>query len=173
MRFINTVFEGCFVIDIEKNTDERGFFARTFDKKLFNCEFLQDSISFNKKKGTIRGLHYQESPYEEAKLVRCTSGSIFDVVVDPRKESSTFGKWFGTTLSAKNHKMIFIPKGFAHGFQTLEDNTEVFYQITENYHQEKSAGIRYDSFGIRWPVKNHIVSKKDILNISLTNSRTN
>ena len=171
MKFARTVLDGCFIVEIEKKTDSRGFFARTFDKKIFGCEFVQDSISFNKKKGTIRGLHFQKFPHEEAKLVRCTMGSIFDVVADPRPESSTYGKWFGTTLSAKNHKMIFIPKGLAHGFQTLEDNTEISYQITEYHNPQSATGIKYNSFGIKWPVQNPIVSRKDMLNISLTNSK--
>ena len=170
MIFNKTNFRGVFIIEIEREEDERGFFARIWDKKEFerhniNSKIIQCSISFNKKKGTLRGMHYQVSPYEETKLVRCTRGKIFDVIIDLRRESSTFKQWFGIELSDENHKMIYVPKGFAHGFQTLKNNTEVFYQISEKYMSRYSRGIRWNdkAFKIKWPLKPTIISKKDYI----------
>ena len=168
MKFIETELKGIFLIEIEKYEDVRGFFARTFDKNEFKSnkmetKFTQFSISFNKKKGTIRGMHFQKRPYEEVKVIRCTKGKIFDVNIDLRPKSPTFKKWIGIELSDLDHKMLYIPKGFAHGFQTLKDNTEIFYQISRDYKPEYSDGVRWNdkTFGIKWPLKPTIMSKAD------------
>lgn len=168
MIFNETKLSGAYVIEIEKKEDERGFFARTWDKEEFctrglESKVIQSSISFNKKKGTIRGMHYQIEPYEEVKYVRCTRGKIFDVIIDLRKNSKTFKKWISVELSSTNHKMLYIPKGFAHGFQTLEDNTELHYDITEIFNSECSRGYRWDDpvFGIKWPTNVSEISKRD------------
>lgn len=170
MRLIETGLEGAFVIDIEPISDDRGFFARTWCGRTFR-EFGLDpaisqcSVSFNHARGTLRGLHYQAAPHEEAKLVRCTRGRIYDVIVDLRDSSSTRGKWFGVELSAENHKGLFVPEGFAHGFQTLEDDTEVFYQISTEYVADGARGIRFDdpAIGIRWPLPVAVISERDRL----------
>lgn len=170
MIFTETELEGSYIIEIEKIEDERGFFARSWDKKQFeernlNSNLIQCNISFNKTKGTLRGMHYQDMPHAEAKLVRCTRGRMYDVIIDLRKNSKTFHKWIGVELSDKNYKMLYIPEGFAHGFQTLEDDTEVFYQMSQAHVPEYSRGIRYDDerFQISWPLPNHIISKNDLL----------
>ena len=169
MIFTETKLYGAYIIEIEKSEDERGFFARTWDKKIFQknrlgSKVVQCNISFNKKKGILRGIHFQKKPYEEEKLVRCINGCIFDVIVDLRSTSKTYKEWFGVELSSKNYKSIFIPKGFAHGFQTLEDNTEVFYQMSQYHMPEYSNGFRWDdsSFRIKWPIKHPIISQKDL-----------
>lgn len=168
MIFTKTKLKGAFVIDPEKLEDERGFFARVWDKKQFrkndlNTELAQCSISFSKKKGTLRGMHYQIHPYEEAKLIRCTRGKIYDVIIDLRPKSETFKQWFGVELDFENHKMIYIPEGFAHGFQTLENNTEIFYQMSQIHIPEYERGLRWDDpiFNIKWPIKDKIISEKD------------
>jgi dTDP-4-dehydrorhamnose 3,5-epimerase len=169
MKFIQTPLQNAFIIEPELLEDERGFFSRTFCRKEFeafglNPKMVQCNISFNKKKGTLRGMHYQESPYQEAKLVRCTMGGIYDVILDIRPDSATFKRWFVVELTSENHRMIYIPEGFAHGFQTLYDNTEVFYQMSEFYHSEYSSGIRWDdpTFEIEWPHGERIISEKDL-----------
>jgi len=169
MIFTETKLKGSFIIDIEKFEDERGFFARIWDKKIFeatglNSKISQCSTSFNEKKGTFRGMHYQDSPYEEDKLVRSSRGTIFDIIVDLRPLSSTYKQWEGFELTAENHKMLYIPKGFAHGFQTLTDNTEVFYQISQDYMPDYSRGFRWDdpSFKIKLPLEISMISKKDL-----------
>jgi len=168
MKFIETDFEGCYIIEIEKKSDERGFFARTWDKDIFkknnlNENLVQCSISFNEKKYTLRGMHYQIRPYEEEKVVRCSRGRIFDVIIDLRTDSNTFKKWIGVELSQENFSMIYIPKGMAHGFQTLENNSEVLYQISQYYSPEYSKGIRWNDpkFSIKWPSELPILSEKD------------
>jgi len=168
MIFIKTKFEGVYVIEPEKIEDERGFFARVWDKDEFSkmrldSKIVQSSISINKKKGTIRGMHYQSKPHEENKIVRCTRGKIFDVLIDLRPNSKTFKKWFSIELTENNYKMMYIPKGFAHGFQTLKDNTEISYDIFEFYYPKSSRGIRWDDdeFRIRWPLKVSKISQKD------------
>jgi dTDP-4-dehydrorhamnose 3,5-epimerase len=169
MKFIETPLEGAYLIEIEPISDQRGFFARSWcehefgDHKL-NSNLVQCNISFNTKKGTLRGMHYQIKPHEEAKLVRCTQGSIYDVVVDIRPNSPTFRSWHGVNLSSNNRKMLYIPEGFAHGFQTLEDNTEVFYQMSNFYHGESARGLKWDDpdVGIDWILKdNLIISERD------------
>ena len=168
MNFKKTDFEGVFIIELEKQVDERGFFARSWDKKEFeinglNSNLTQCNISLNQKKGTIRGLHYQKKPYEEAKLIRCTKGRLFDVIIDLRSNSKNFKKWLNVDLNEENYKMLYIPEGFAHGFQTLENNTEVFYQMTQDYMPKFAYGIRWDDiqFNIEWPIKSPILSEKD------------
>ena len=181
MIFIETKLKGAFMIIPEFLEDERGFFARTycyreFEKRGLDPNLVQCNISYNKKKGTLRGMHYQAAPHEEAKLVRCIRGSMFDAVIDLRPNSTTYCQWLGIELKAStsqitaqhlqhtdHYKMLYIPKGFAHGFQTLEDDTEVFYQMSEFYHAEYVRGIRWDDpgFGILWPYYNPIVSTRD------------
>ncbi len=169
MIFTETSLKGAFIIKIEKLLDERGFFARTFEKKQFrdhglDTQLLQGNVSFNKQKGTIRGMHYQIKPYEESKLVRCTRGKIFDVIIDLRPKSKTYRNWFGVELTADNYKMVYVPKGFAHGFQTLKNDTEVFYQMSDNYNPESARGIMWNDkiIGISWPLKPTKISKKDL-----------
>lgn len=169
MKFIETKLKGAYIIEVEPIEDERGFFARawcqkTFDEHGLNPNLVQCNISYNKKRGTLRGMHFQVKPYEEAKLVRCTKGSIYDVIIDLRDDSQTFMQWTSVELSSKNRKMLYVPKGFAHGFQTLEDDTEVFYQMSEFYHPECASGIRWNdkSFKIEWPINGKIISEKDM-----------
>jgi dTDP-4-dehydrorhamnose 3,5-epimerase len=148
--------------------DQRGFFARAYcerefeSHKLKSC-FVQCNISFNKLKGTLRGMHFQAPPHAEAKLIRCTRGVIYDVIVDLRPESSTFKQYFTAVLSAENGKMLYVPQGFAHGFQTLEDSTEVFYQMSQFYAPEHARGIRWNdpAFGIEWPAGERIILDRD------------
>lgn len=168
MKFFETKLKGAYIIDLERLEDERGFFARTFCKNEFSeyglhSNWVQSSISFSIKRGTLRGMHYQVAPYEEAKLVRCTMGAIYDVIVDLRPDSNTFKQWTGVELAAEKRKMFYIPKGFAHGFLTLIDQTEVFYQMSEFYHPESARGIRWDdpSFQIHWPTELQIISERD------------
>lgn len=169
MIFFETKLKGAYIIELEKLEDQRGFFARTWCKDEYrrmelDANLVQCNISFNKKRGTLRGMHYQSNPYEETKLVRCTRGSIYDVIIDIRPKSITFKQWFAIELSASNRKMLYIPKGFAHGFQTLEDETEVFYQMSEYYHAQNAKGLRWNSpqIGIKWPLEQNItISIKD------------
>jgi len=167
--FTETKLKGAFIIELEKLEDERGFFARSYDNEVFEkagleLETVQCNVSFNKNKGTIHGLHYQAYPYQETKLVRCTKGKIFDVIIDLKPDSENFRKWESVELNENSYRAVYIPKGFAHGFQTLEDNTEVFYQMSEYYRQDYARGLRWDEpiFSIPWPIKNPIVSKKDL-----------
>lgn len=170
MRFTETKLKGSYIIEPELIQDERGFFARSWCQKEFteqglNPNLVQCNTSFNLKKGTLRGMHYQVKPHLEAKLVRCTMGAIYDVIIDIRPESPTFKQWLAVELTAENRKMLYIPEGFAHGFQTLVDNTEVFYQMSEFYHPESARGIRWDDckFQIIWPeVDRRIISGKDL-----------
>jgi len=169
MILTETKLKGVFIIEPEKLEDERGFFARVFDKKALELQELkfnlvEASISLNKKVGTLRGMHYQSGPYSETKLVRCTRGSIFDVIIDLRPDSKTFMKWFGIELNGDNRKTLYIPKGFAHGFITLEDDSEIFYQMDQKYSPESTNGIRWDdkTFDISWPMKPKIISVKDM-----------
>ena len=168
MIFAETPILGAYVIEIEKHEDERGFFARSwcareFAAKDLDPHLVQCNVSFNKRKGTLRGLHYQIPPHAEVKLVRCTKGSLFDVIVDLRKDSPTFLKWFAIELTATNHRMLYIPKLFAHGFQTLEDDTEIFYQMSEFYEPAASKGLRWNDprLGITWPLGERIISSRD------------
>lgn len=168
MIFQETKLKGAYVIDIQRIEDERGFFARSWCKKEFAAERLVDrvvqaNISYNKKKGTLRGMHYQRAPYEEAKLVRCTAGAIFDVIVDLRLESPTYKQWIGVELTSKNHRMLYVPENFAHGFQTLDDNTEVTYHVSQFYTPDAEKGLRYNdpAIAIEWPLEVEAISNKD------------
>jgi dTDP-4-dehydrorhamnose 3,5-epimerase len=168
MIFRETNLKGVYVIELELLEDERGFFARSFCKEEFkehdlNFCIVQCSLSYNKKRGTLRGMHYQVAPYEETKLVSCIRGAIYDVIIDLRANSSTYCQWFAAELTAENHKMLYVPEGFAHGFQTLADNTTVLYQMSEFYHPECARGVRWDdtAFGVKWPIKNYVISAKD------------
>ena len=169
MKFIETGLTGAYVIEIEPIIDDRGFFARSWCEEEFqhhglNSHFIQCNISFNTRKGTLRGMHYQISPHEEAKLVRCTQGSIYDVIIDIRPDSPTFKSLYSVILNSMNYTMLYIPEGFAHGFQTLEDNTEVFYQMSNFYHSESARGLRWNdpAFKINWLLTEQlIISKRD------------
>lgn len=168
MIFTETKLKGSYIVDIEQINDERGFFARSWDKNIFdqkglNSNLFQCNISFNKKKGTLRGMHFQEEPYQEAKLVRCTRGSVYEVMIDLRENSSTFKQWEAIELHSDNHKMLYIPEGFALGFQTLEDNTELFYQMSQFYMPKFSRGVRWndEAFKISWPLDISVISQKD------------
>jgi len=166
--FTETKLAGAFVIEQERRTDERGFFARTFCQREFEAhglktQVVQCNVSFNRRKGTLRGMHYQAAPFAEAKLVRCTSGSIYDVIIDLRPSSATFKKYFAAELSAGNGRMLYIPEDFAHGFQTLQDDTEVFYQMAQSYSAEHARGVRWNdpAFGIAWPECERIIIERD------------
>jgi dTDP-4-dehydrorhamnose 3,5-epimerase len=166
--FRETTLAGAFVIEPERREDERGFFARTFCREEFsahglNPEIAQCNVSFNKRKGTLRGMHYQAPPFAEAKLVRCTAGAIFDVIIDLRKSSGTFRQHFAVELCASNGNMLYIPEGFAHGFQTLLDNTEVFYQMSQPYAPQCARGVRWNDpiFGIEWPPAERTIVERD------------
>lgn len=168
MKFIATELGGAYLIELERMEDERGFFARTFCRDEFAAHglrptFVQCNVSFNARRGTVRGMHFQEKPHEEAKLVRCTRGAIYDVILDLRKGSRTHKRWTAVELTADNGRMLYVPEGFAHGFQTLEDNSEVFYQMSEMYHSESARGVRWNdpAFGIRWPLPSPILSERD------------
>lgn len=169
MLFIETKLKGAFVIELEKYSDDRGFFSRAWCQKEFkeqgiNSRFVQANIGFSKNSGTIRGIHYQIAPFEEAKLVRCIRGAIFDVVLDLRPELPSFKQWFGVELSDENRKMLYVPEGCAHGYQTLVDNTEVFYQVSQVYSAESERGIRWNDpeFDIEWPIdEDLVISEKD------------
>lgn len=168
MIFCPTRLSGAYVIKPEPNHDERGFFTRTWDKNEFrarglNAELMQCSISYSLRRGTLRGIHYQAAPFEEAKLVRCTKGAIFDVMVDLRSDSHTFMQWVATELNEDNRYAIFCPEGFAHAFLTLTDSTEVFYQITEVYHADSARGVRWNdpAFAINWPFEPTVIAARD------------
>jgi dTDP-4-dehydrorhamnose 3,5-epimerase len=169
MIFAATRLEGAWLIDIEPREDERGFFARTWCRqelaaKGLDPEVAQESVSYNRHRGTLRGLHFQRSPHEETKIVRCTRGAIFDVIVDLRPRSPTFLRWQGFELTAENRRAIYIPKGFAHGFQTLADDVEIAYRISAFYAPEAAGGYRYDdaAFGVSWPVPVTVIGERDL-----------
>ncbi len=168
MIFRAAALDGVIVIEPERVEDERGHFARTWCRETFAArglaaDFVQCNTSFNHRRGTLRGLHYQVAPHAESKLVRCTRGRVFDVAVDVRAGSATRGKWCAAELSADNGRMVFIPGGFAHGFQTLEDESEMFYQMSATHGPEAARGVRWDDRGlaIDWPVADPIVSERD------------
>ena len=169
MIFRETTLKGAFVIEMEKFEDERGFFARAWCQREVEANGLisrvtQTNISFNKKRGTLRGMHYQVAPYEQVKLVRCTAGAIYDVIIDMRLDSPTYRKWTGVELTAENYTMLYVPENFAHGFQTLENNTEATYQVSQFYTPESERGVRYDDpvFQVEWPLPVEVISEKDI-----------
>lgn len=168
MKFHKTKFPGVMEIHLEPNPDERGFLARTWCQREFgdhglNTRLVQCSISLNVRKGTLRGIHWQAAPFAEAKLVRCTAGAIYDVVLDLRPQSATFKQWFATELNAENRCSLYVPEGCAHGFLTLADNSEVLYYMSEFYHPEASRGVRWNdpAFGIIWPREVEVMSERD------------
>ncbi|MBW6504129.1 dTDP-4-dehydrorhamnose 3,5-epimerase [bacterium] len=168
MIFTETPLKGSYLVSPEKITDERGFFARSWCEKEFRdvglaSRIAQCSISYNRLKGTLRGMHYQVPPFEEDKLVRCTRGAIHDVIIDLRHDSKSFGKHFSVTLTSVNRTMLYIPKGFAHGFLTLENDTEIYYQMSEFYAPDSARGVRWNdpAFSIEWPGNVLILSEKD------------
>lgn len=168
MIFIETRLKGAFILELERREDDRGFFARSWCQREFeahrlNPRMAQCNVSFNKLKGTLRGMHYSASPFEEAKLVRCTSGAAYDVIIDLRRDSPTYKQHVGEVLNAANHRMLYVPEGFAHGFQTLEDDTEIFYQMSQFYSSEHARGVRYDdpAFGIEWMLPEPVMLDRD------------
>ena len=168
MIFTESPLSGAYVVDMERLTDERGFFARSycadeFAARRFGPELRQCSVSYNARKGTLRGMHYQGAPHEEHKLVRCTAGAIFDVIVDIRPTSPTYRRWFGAELTMVNRRSLFIPPGFAHGFVTLTDDTEVYYMISVAHAPKFSRGIRWNdpAFAIEWPLTPAVISDRD------------
>jgi dTDP-4-dehydrorhamnose 3,5-epimerase len=168
MLFLETSLLGAFIIEPEWKADERGFFARVFCVEEFEAHGLearlvQCSISFNKKQATLRGMHFQVAPFEEARLVRCTMGAVYDVLLDLRPNSLTFKQWIGAELTSENRRITYVPKGFAHGFITLSNDCEVFYQMSEAYHPESTCGVRWDdpAFSIEWPFRPAVISLKD------------
>lgn len=168
MIFSETRLKGAFTIEMERREDERGFFARSWCQKEFlahnlNPVVVQCNVSFNRTKGTLRGMHYQAAPFAEAKLVRCTAGAVYDVIIDLRRDSGTYKQHVGEVLSAGNERMMYVPEGFAHGFQTLEDNTEVAYQMSQFYSPEHARGVRYNdpAFGIHWMIGDPVMAERD------------
>lgn len=168
MKFTETKLKGAYLITPDFIDDERGFFARTFCHQEFqehglNINIVQCNISFNVRKGTVRGMHYQMPPHAEVKVIRCTAGAIVDVIIDLRPDSPTFKQWFSIELNDKNHQMLYVPEGFAHGYQTIAPRTEIFYQVSNFYHPASERGIRWDdpAFEIKWPLPVTDISKKD------------
>ena len=168
MKFQETRLRGVFEIHLEPVADERGFFARTWCEKEFkahglNASLAQCNVSFSAQKGTLRGMHYQAEPYSETKLIRCTQGAIHDVVVDLRPNSPTFKHWTAAVLTPENRRMLYVPEGCGHGFLTLEDGTEVFYQMSQFYNPPAARGVRWDDpvFGIEWPLPVTLINERD------------
>lgn len=168
MNFTETKLCGAFIIEPVRHEDERGFFARTWCRREFEgrgleADLAQCNISYNRAKGTLRGMHYQQPPYAEAKLVRCTRGAIYDVIIDLRRGSPTFGRWVAAELNEANRRMLYVPRGFAHGFQTLEDDAEVAYQVSEFHRPEAAGGVRWDdpAFLITWPLEVTVMAPCD------------
>jgi dTDP-4-dehydrorhamnose 3,5-epimerase len=168
MRFTPTELAGAYVIDIEPRADDRGFFARTWCQNEFAQHGLvatiaQANMSYNHKRGTLRGMHFQRAPHAEVKIIRCTRGALYDVIIDLRPESPSYKRWIGVELSAANYRMLYVPEGFGHGFQTLEDDTEVAYNVSQFYTPGAEGGVRYNdpAFGIEWPLPVSVISEKD------------
>jgi dTDP-4-dehydrorhamnose 3,5-epimerase len=168
MKLTETKLSGVYLIELQQFTDERGFYKRLWGKDDFDALGLDSDInnvglSFNKTRGTVRGMHYQAEPFAETKLVQCLRGKVFDVVLDIRKDSATFGEWISEELSPENNKAFYIPKGLAHGFQTLEENSEVLYSISAKYDVDSARGIRWNDpkFGITFPLKISIINERD------------
>jgi len=168
MRFTSTGIAGAWVIDPDPREDERGRFLRAWCAKAFSdqgIEFtpVQANLGFSVRKGTVRGMHFQESPAVEAKLIRCTRGAMFDVVVDRRPESPSYGKWFGLELTPENARMLFVPERCAHGYQTLQDRTEMYYMASAYYAPAAASGLRFDdpAFGVQWPLAATVLSEQD------------
>lgn len=159
---------GAFVVDLTKFEDQRGFFARAwapepFEQQGLSSRVVNVNMSYNHTRGTLRGMHFQRAPYAEVKLVRCVRGAIYDVIVDLRPESPSFKRWFGVELSAENHRALYVPEGCAHGFQTLEDHTDVLYQVSQFHTPGAEGGVRYNdpAFQVQWPISATIISEKD------------
>lgn len=168
MKLVPTEMSGAFTIHLEPMNDQRGFFAKTFSAEIFAAyglptKFAEAGLSFNQRRGTLRGLHFQMPPHSEAKMVRCDRGEIFDVIVDLRAGSPSFGHWLSTHMTAENRNALFVPRGFAHGFQTLADNTEVSYLITQPYVARSAGGVRWDdpSLAVDWPLEPTAMSQRD------------
>lgn len=168
MKFTETDLRGAFVIDLEPVEDRRGFFATTWSRQVFQCrgldvELAHCGLSFNTHRGTLRGMHFQIAPYQQVRLVRCTRGAIHDVMIDLRRESATFARSFAVDLTQDNRRTLYVPKGFAHGFQTLADGSEVFYQISQIHAPEHERGVRWDDplFGLQWPLAPTVMSDRD------------
>ncbi len=168
MEFLETKLPGVFEVRIEANSDERGFFARTwcqqeFEGRGLDGKLVQCSLSFSRRKGTLRGMHYQIAPHEETKLIRCTRGAIYDVVLDLRRQSPTFKDWVAVELASEKRNMVYVPRGCAHGFLTLEDESEVSYQMSELQHTESARGVRWDDpgFQVTWPGNVEVISERD------------
>jgi dTDP-4-dehydrorhamnose 3,5-epimerase len=169
MRFVETELEGAYVLDLEPIEDERGFFGRAWCKRELeerglSAELAQCNLSLSRRKGTLRGLHFQIPPHAEVKVVRCVRGAMFDVIVDLRRDSATYTRWIAVELSADNRRALYVPEGFAHGFQTLADETETFYMISAEYSPDAARGLRWndDTFGIEWPdPENALLSERD------------
>jgi dTDP-4-dehydrorhamnose 3,5-epimerase len=166
--FEELALPGAFVLRLEERGDDRGFFARSWCSREFAAHGLADrvvqaNVSYNRRRGTLRGMHWQEGAAAETKLVRCTSGALYDVIVDLRRDSPTFRRWIGVELTARNRLMLYVPEGFAHGFQTLEDDTEAFYQVSQYYTPGAERGLRHDdpAIGIAWPMPVAVISEKD------------
>jgi dTDP-4-dehydrorhamnose 3,5-epimerase len=170
MRFLPTKLAGAYVIEPEPREDERGLFARTYCRDEFaalglNVAWVQCNVSFNRRQGTLRGMHWQDEPHAEVKLVRCTRGAAFDVIADLRPTSPTYRQWVGVELTADDRRAVYVPAGFAHGFQTLTDGTELFYQMSEFYHPDLARGARWDdpALGIEWPpTARRIIAERDL-----------
>ena len=168
MIFHETKLRGVFIIEPELIHDDRGFFACSwlageFERRGLNSALKQCNISFNGRRGTVRGMHFQNEPHQEAKLMRCTRGAIYDVAIDMRPDSPTRHQWVGVELTSENHRMLYIPEGFAQGYQTLTDDTELLYQISEYYHPESAGGVRWDDpvLGIQWPLPMTVIAERD------------
>jgi dTDP-4-dehydrorhamnose 3,5-epimerase len=168
MLFTPTELVGAFIIDLKRYEDNRGFFARTwapdeFASRGLTSNIAQVNLSYNRKKGTLRGMHFRHTPYAETKLVRCIRGAILDVIIDLRPESPSFKRWIGVELNDENRRALYVPEGFAHGFQTLVDDVDVMYQVSQPYMPQVEAGVRYDdpAFGIEWPMQPSEISPKD------------
>lgn len=169
MIFKPLPLDGAYIIEIEKFEDVRGFFGRAwsdreFEEKGLFGKFVENNISFSKKKGTLRGMHFQRPPHEQIKLVRCTSGAIYDVIIDLRPDSATYKKYSGVELSAENRLMLYVPGEFAHGFQTLKANTEVFYMVSKYYAPESTGGVRWNdpAFNVEWPDAKRTILPRDL-----------
>ena len=168
MIFQPSPLAGAYIIDLQPIEDHRGFFARAWCQQEFQQhglepQLVQCNLSYNRTSGTVRGMHYQIAPHKETKVVRCVRGRIFDVIIDLRRDSPTYLHWLGLELSAENRRMLYVPEGFAHGYQTLEPDTEVFYQVSEFYHPGSEQGIRWDdpAIAIDWPLEPTVISEKD------------
>lgn len=169
MIFVETKLKGAYIVKLKKHEDNRGFFARGWDQTILEQQGLigtvtQQNIAFSKTKGTVRGLHYQKAPHQETKIIRCTRGAIFDVIVDLRPDSPTYKQWLGVTLAMDDYRVLYMPKDFAHGFQALEDNSEIMYLVSEPYTPGVEAGIRYNDpiISVEWPLPVTLISEKDM-----------